>query len=94
MRLAIKISGQEYWEYILLYTDDNLCVSEIPEKTLRRELRKYFGLKEESIGSPQIYVGGNVRKVVLETGVECWAFGSSQYVQAAVKNVEKYLEDL
>ena len=24
--------------------------------------------------------------------MKCWAFGSSQYVQAAVKNVEEYLE--
>ena len=27
----------------------------------------------------------------LENGVKAWAFGSSQYVQAAVKNVEEYL---
>jgi len=33
-----------------------------------------------------------VRKVELENGVHAWAFGSSQYVQAAVKNVEDHLE--
>ena len=33
----------------------------------------------------------SVRKVQLENEVECWAFSSSQYVQAAVKNVEEYL---
>ena len=27
----------------------------------------------------------------MENGVEAWAFGSSQYVQAAVKNVETFL---
>jgi hypothetical protein len=32
-----------------------------------------------------------VRKVQLDNGVKCWAFSSSQYVQAAVKNVEEYL---
>mgnify|MGYP003331585170 FL=1 len=93
MRPAIKEGGGEYWEYILLYTDDSLCISEHPDRTLRNELGKYFGLKEESIGSPKIYVGGNVRKVQLETGVQCWAFGSSQYVQAAMGNVKKYLDD-
>ena len=30
--------------------------------------------------------------MTLDNDVECWAFSSSQYVQAAVKNVEAYLE--
>ena len=93
MRPAVKADGQEYWEYILLYTDDCLCISEHPERTLRNQVGKYFQLKEESIGPPKIYLGGNVRKVTLENGVSAWAFGSSQYVQQAVKNVEKYLAD-
>ena len=93
MRPAMKADGSEYWEYILLYTDDALCISEHPERILRKELGRYFELKEESIGPPKIYLGGHVRKVELETGVNCWAFGSSQYVQAAVKNVENYLAD-
>jgi hypothetical protein len=49
-------------------------------------------LKEESIGEPKLYLGGHVRKVQMDNGVECGAFSSSQYVQAAVKNVESYLE--
>ena len=66
-------------------------IGENAEKVLRHELGRYFNLKEESIGPPNIYLGGSVRKVKLENGVECWAFGSSQYAQAAVKNVEEYL---
>ena len=87
-----KADGSTYYEYILLYTDDVLCVSEHPEKVLREELGHYFQLKEESIGPPKIYLGGKVQKVQLENGVLCWAFGSSQYVQAAVSNVETYLD--
>ena len=93
MREALKADGTEYWEYVLLYTDDCLCISTNPERTLRNEIGKYFRLKEESIGPPKIYLGGNVRKVVLEYGAEAWAFGSSQYVQQAVRNVEKFLSD-
>ena len=33
-----------------------------------------------------------MRKVELLSGAKAWAFSSSQYVQAAVKNVEDYLE--
>lgn len=32
-----------------------------------------------------------MRKVVFDNGVEAWTFSSSQYVQAAVKNVESYV---
>ena len=89
MRPGVKGDSQEYWEYILLYTDDTLCVATNAERILREELGKYFKLKEGSIGDPKIYLGGNVRKVNLETGVECWVFGSSQYVQTSVKKYRK-----
>ena len=74
----------------MLYTEDALVIGENVEKVLCHELGRYFNLKEESIGPPKIYLGGSVRKVKLENGVECWALGSSQYVQAAVNNVEEY----
>ena len=91
MRPAQHSDGSEYYEYILLYTDDALVISENAESLLRNKLGKYFRLKEKSIGPPKIYLGGSVSKVTLDNGVSCWAFGSSQYVQAAVKNVEEYL---
>jgi hypothetical protein len=90
MQPAIKSDGTEY-EYILLYSDDALCASENAEKVLRTELGRHFPLNEKSVGSPKIYLGGHVQKVQLENGVECWAFGSSQYVKAVVNNVELYL---
>ena len=49
-------------------------------------------LIEESIGPPSQYLGGKLRKVELENGVEAWAFGSAQYVKAAVDNVVTYLK--
>jgi Reverse transcriptase (RNA-dependent DNA polymerase) len=92
MRPAMNADGGEYWEYVLLYVDDVLCVSENAERILKGEIGKYFNLKPSSIGPPDIYLGGKLREVILENGVKAWAFGSSQYVQAAVKNVENYLE--
>ena len=91
MRPAIKSDGNTYYEYILLYVDDVLVVSENAESILRNELRKYFHLKEESIGPPTVYLGGSVSKVQLENGVWAWSFRSSQYVQSAIKNVEEYV---
>ena len=91
MQPQVKADGSEYFEYVLLYCDDALVVSENGESVLRGEVGKYFELKEESIGPPDIYLGGKMRNVTLENGVQAWSFGSSQYVQAAVDNVEQYL---
>lgn len=90
-RAATKSDGTEYYEYVLLYVDDCLVVSENAELILREEIGKYWHLKESSIGKPQIYLGGKCREVELDNGTKCWAFGSSQYVQSAVENVKAWL---
>ena len=91
IRPAIKSDGSKSYEYVLLYVDDALVVSENAESVLRNELGRYFELKEESIGPPDHYLGGRVRKLQLENVVHAWAFSSFQYVQTAVRNVEAYL---
>ena len=88
---AKKADGLPYYKYVLLYVNDTLVISEDVEKILQEEIGRYFELKEESIGHPTQYLGGQVRKVTMENGVEAWAFSASQYIQAAVKNVEEYL---
>ncbi len=88
MRPAKRSDGSECYEHMLPHTDDALVVSENAEQVLRNELGRCFTLKQESIGPPKVCLGGHVRKVQLDNGVECWAFSSSQCVQAAVKNVE------
>ena len=37
-------------------------------------------------------MGGKVSRMKLPNYVEAWTFSSRQYVQAAVKNVEKYID--
>ena len=39
-----------------------------------------------------MYLGAGIRKVKLDNGLDAWAASSSQYVQAAVRNVEEYVE--
>ena len=57
MRRAKQPDGREYWEYVLLYTDDILCVSCNAENVVRDEIGKYFTLKDELVGPPDIYLG-------------------------------------
>lgn len=71
---------------------DNVLVhSEYGEKVLREDISKYFKLKEAPIVVPDIYFGYYVLKVILDNDDIVYAFGSNQYVQVAVSNVDKYL---
>ena len=80
-------------EFILLYTNDILVISENKEKILQEGIGRYFELKEELIGAPNIYLGGKLRLVELDNGAKTWAFGASQYIQEAVRNVKWHLSE-
>ena len=93
MRESVREDGfTKYYEYVLLYTDDCLVISDRGESVLRNEIGKYFSMKESSIGAPSKYLGGKLRMVELENGQKCWAFGSGQYVKEAVQNVLTHLK--
>ena len=92
MRKAKQVDNSDYWEYVLLYVDYCIYISTDPEAIVRKEIGKYFLTKEASIREPDVYLGGKVRKVELDTGEVCWAFSSSQYVQEACKNVRNHLK--
>ena len=75
----------------MLYVDDVLVISENAESVLQKEIGQHFVLRDESIRPPCQYLGGKLREVTLENGAKAWAFGSCQYVQSAVRNVEDHL---
>jgi hypothetical protein len=93
MRSAKQPDGSACWEYILLYVNDALAIWVNAEKMLREEIGRYFELKEASIGPPKIYLGRRMCQVILDNGMKAWGISLSQYVQAAVNNVEKYLKE-
>ncbi len=43
------------------------------------------------MGLPDIYLGNKVTQVTLANGVKAWVWGSSQYFQAACRDVDNYL---
>jgi len=47
-RAARKGSGERYYEYIFIYTDDIISISKYPRRILD-EMNKYFSLKVDSI---------------------------------------------
>ena len=92
MRKAKRVDNSDYLEYVLLCVDDCICISTDPEAIARKEIGKYFLMKEAYIGEPDVYLGGKVRKVELDTGEVCLTFSSSQYEQEACKNVRNHLK--
>jgi hypothetical protein len=85
--------GVLYWDYIMIYVDDILCVHHDPDDPLAN-LDEYFKMKEGSIQVPTFYVGAKLKKTVLPNDVVAWGMISIKYVQSAVQNVQDYMAAL
>ena len=48
LRPAVKLDGFEYYEYILFYVGNVLCISHNPRKSMKR-VHEYFNLKPHLI---------------------------------------------
>ena len=83
-RAAKKVNGDEYYEYLFVYTDNILAIAEDPMEILKR-LNRYFRLKPESIHPPDNYLGTKIKKVTLPNGATAWGQSSSHYVQSSAK---------
>jgi hypothetical protein len=90
IRPGIKSDGFEYYEMILVYVDDVLCVSHDPEATMKG-IQGTFKLKDDKIEKPTMYLGAQISQKVIG-GVECWTMTSEQYIKAAIANVEAKLD--
>jgi Fe-S-cluster containining protein len=92
MRKAVKSTGEKYWEYVFIYTDDVIAMSENPRQILT-DMNKHFLLKEDSIGPPTRYLGANISEYhVPGDDKPKWAIGSQEYVKEAVRVVKSWLD--
>ncbi len=82
-RLSTRSTGEVYYEYVLLDVDNFLVILERAESVLRKEIGKFFVLKDESVGPPSMYLGGKLRQVELLNGEQ---HGHS--VQANMSNLQ------
>jgi hypothetical protein len=94
LRPAVKKNGFEYYEMILVHTDDLLCLSENPSLILNN-LNQHYLLKKESIGKPSSYLGAVVGQYNLEHDPSNpkWYMSSEKYVKEAVRNVREWLRE-
>ena len=91
MRPAMKSNGFKYWEYILCYVDDLLCIHEDPSIALK-QIKNNFKFKDDKMEEPDTYLGGDLSKIDNVEGKPCWSMSSDKYCAALVKNVEQTLK--
>ena len=87
LRPAVKPDGFGYYEYIIFYVDDVLCIYHNPWKLMKR-IQEDFKLKDDKIEPPDVYIGSIPAKMKLESGKYCWIMLPEQYMKVAVTNVE------
>jgi hypothetical protein len=92
MKPECDTAGDKYYSYILCYVDDILVVHHDADKVLDR-VGKFFMLKPESVGKPNVYLGAKLREHQCPNGVNAWTMSPSKYVQEAVKNCHKHLKE-
>jgi hypothetical protein len=90
IRPATKKDGFKYYEMLLVYVDDVLCISHDAEATMKG-IQGTFKLKEDKIEIPTNYLGAQISQKVID-GTSCWTMSSEQYIKAAIANVETKLD--
>ena len=88
-RPAVKDDGKtKYYEYILTYVDDCLVISEHPRKiidTLKHEYQ--YIIKDDA--PPSRYLGATMGRIQLKDGTWAWFMSAEQYLEEAIKEVER-----
>jgi hypothetical protein len=88
MKRRAKPTGDNYWEYHLVYTDDILCVSH-DARDVMVKLEQMFKLKG-GIGEPTTYLGATIGKHKVQgTGQEFWCMSSTAYLKEVIRNIEQ-----
>ena len=85
-----KASGEPYYELLLVYVNDLMCVSHNPHDVMLK-LGDTYELKDGQFGPPDRYLGSGIEKFQLPDGSMAWSMVSMQYVQAAAQTVKDLL---
>lgn len=97
MRKATKANGFHYWEYILVYVDDVLVISEHPDRIMEA-IGSAFTIKPGSQKEPDLYLGAQIEKHCIYDSNEPtktrWAMSCNSYVSNAIKTVENSMKDV
>jgi hypothetical protein len=86
-RPATNVTGNKYYEYILVYVDELLIVSESPQDILDKLADEHkYRLKD--VGSPKRFLRANIGKRTIE-GQEYWYIAAEDSLNKALATVEE-----
>ena len=94
MRPATKADGMKYYEYVLVYVDDILAMSEKPEEIMQSLMNEFtFKGGADGVIPPTDYLGAKLEWKEDIMGRGCWSMTSYKYVNAAIQAVEERLKE-
>lgn len=88
IRAATKANGFEYYEYILVYVDDQLTISE-HAKEIPQQLIMDYKYRLKDVGPPRKYLGAKVGKQTLSDGSLAWYMSAGEYLKKALPEIER-----
>ncbi len=68
------------------------CIHNNPDSILT-QIDKYFLLKPDSLCELDFYLGAKLKLMQLDNGVWAWGLSLSKYVQEAMHNCKKHVEE-
>jgi len=93
-RTARKKNGNRYYEYLFVYTDDIIAISEDPKRILD-VMNEHFLLKADSIKKPTRYLGATISKHLMDgDSYYTWAIGSKEYLIESLRVVKQRITPL
>jgi hypothetical protein len=97
MKPKVKQTSEEYWEYVLIYSEDILVVSHDPQAVMH-SLTTAYTLQEGSVVPPTTYLGADIQqhtfKDVTDPTTTRWSMSSDTYIKRASADVEQHLDDI
>jgi hypothetical protein len=91
MRKATKPDGTPYWEYILVYVDDQLTISHQAKEIVRQLQEEPFNYTMKDVGPPVRYLGAKIGR---QEDENTWFMSANSYLEKALPVIEERFGDL
>lgn len=92
---AVKVSGETYYEYMFLYVDDLLVLSEAPDKIMA-VISQCYRLKNDSIQKLKSYLEAEIKEYhhPHDPTRTMWSMSTDQYIRDALQNLDYLLYNM
>jgi hypothetical protein len=95
MRPATKKDNHKYYEYIFVYDDDLLVLSEDPSHKMKG-ISEIYRMKDSSVTKPTVYLGAQIKEHRLPDNPAkiVWSMSAEKYIKEAIHTLELDLAKL